>query len=125
LLHGDAGLDLLEAFEKIKKWHDFEMSPDHIWHALMDNFYRGDEIEIRAEWYTPEARWDVEGIMVRRSMLFLLQQGRVLIKRSHILFIPLTLYNRMNGMTVIRTRIRTRRRSSFGSGRRETRNVLI
>jgi hypothetical protein len=77
--YGDAGLDLLEAFEKIKKWHEFEVSPDYIRHAIVKNFYtQGGWFNISAEWYTLEGRWDVERIMVRSIMFFLLQQGRVL-----------------------------------------------
>jgi hypothetical protein len=60
--YGDEGLDLLEAFEKIKKWQAFEMTPDY----MMDEWsmlYRGEDIEIRAEWYTPEGGWNIERIM--------------------------------------------------------------
>jgi hypothetical protein len=71
----DLGLDLLEAFETIKKWHDYEVSPRY----QMDKttlFYRGKAIEIKEEWYTPEGGWDLERIMVRRKRFLL--QGRVL-----------------------------------------------
>jgi hypothetical protein len=76
--YGDAELDLLKAFEMIKKWHDFEISPDYSMHAIVKNFYtEGGWFNISAEWYTLEGRWDVERIMVRSTMFFLLQQGRV------------------------------------------------
>jgi hypothetical protein len=61
--YGDKGLlYLLEAFETIKKWHVFEISPEH----QMDEttmVYLGYPIEIRAEWYTPEGGWSLERIM--------------------------------------------------------------
>jgi hypothetical protein len=78
--YGEEGLDLLKAFELIKKWHDFEMSPD----CIMDEtsmFFQGEEIEIRADWYTPEGGWDLERIVVRRMFLF--AAGSFIPKRSH------------------------------------------
>jgi hypothetical protein len=89
--YGDEGLDLLKAFEKIKKWHNFEMSPD----CTMDEtsmLYRREEIEIRPEWYTPEEGWNLERIMVRR-IFFLMQRTRLLLDHSfenaHTRFIPI------------------------------------
>jgi hypothetical protein len=91
--YGDEGLDLLKAFETIKKWHDFEITPRY------QMYYRDDEIEIKAEWYTPEGGWDLDRIMVRRKSSSL--QGRVLdhSKRlTHMIhsFIPPILSHSMN-----------------------------
>jgi hypothetical protein len=74
-IFGDEGLDLLQAFTRIKEWHDYEISSTH----QMDEtimLYRGDGIEIKAEWYAPEGGWDLERIVVRLK-LFLLQ-GRII-----------------------------------------------
>jgi hypothetical protein len=74
-IYGDEGLDLLQAFETIKKWHDFEISPKH----QMDEaivLYRGDDIQIKAEWYTPEGGWDLGRILVRQNFIRL--QGKII-----------------------------------------------
>jgi hypothetical protein len=62
-IYGDEGLDLLKAFETIKKWHDYEMSP---WYCVE----RGVEFEIEEEWYTPMRGWDLERIMVRPNFFY-------------------------------------------------------
>jgi hypothetical protein len=71
-IYGDHhGLDLLEAFETIKKWHDYEMSPRYqmketpLFRRGDCIEIRGDVIEIKEEWYTPEGGWDIVRIMVR------------------------------------------------------------
>jgi hypothetical protein len=79
-------LDLLKAFEMIKKWHDYEISPRYQMDE-MGMHYRGDEIEIKAEWYTPEGGWNLERVMVRLRKFFLLQQARevlIIRKCSHL-----------------------------------------
>jgi hypothetical protein len=110
--YGDEGLDLHEAFESVKKWHDFEMSPDYQMDETRE-FYVEREIEIRAEWYTPEGGWDLERIMVR-CMFFLMQQfkGCFWIQRSHARFIPiiLILSHRLKVIFVITTTTTTRKR---------------
>jgi hypothetical protein len=87
--YGDEGLDLLEAFEKIKEWHYCEMSPEY--QMEMNKYYRGDEIEVRAEWYTPEGGWDLERIMVRRMFILMHHGGCFWIIHSKTLtrFIPI------------------------------------
>ena len=65
-IYGDEGLDLFKAFETIKKWHDFEMSPRYQMDVARA-FYVGDYIAIKAEWYTPSGGWDFDRIMVRRK----------------------------------------------------------
>jgi hypothetical protein len=68
-IYGDEGLDLLEAFKVIKEWHEYQISLTH----QMD---QRDDIEIKAEWYTPEGEWDLERIVVR--FMFFLLQSRII-----------------------------------------------
>jgi hypothetical protein len=73
-IYGDhLGLNLLEAFEIIKKWHDYEMSPRYQMDkpTLFFELYEGNAIEVKEEWYTPEGGWDLERIMVRRNLFLL------------------------------------------------------
>jgi hypothetical protein len=106
--YGDDGLDLLEAFEKIKKRQDYEMSLDY--QMEMNTFYRGGEIEVRAEWYTPEGGWDLERIMVRR-MFFLMHHGGLLLDHSFENAHTIHPYR----MKVISVVMPTTRKSSFRS----------
>jgi hypothetical protein len=111
--YGDEGLDLHEAFESVKKWHDFEMSPDYQMDETRE-FYVEREIEIRAEWYTPEGGWDLERIMVR-NIFFLMQEGLLLdhsFEDAHTRFIPIILImsHRMKVISVM-----TRRKRPFSS----------
>jgi hypothetical protein len=67
--YGDEGLDLLkEAFETIKKWHDYEMSSPRY---QVDN-YKSPCFEFKANWYTRVGGWDLERIMKTLNKLFLL-----------------------------------------------------
>jgi hypothetical protein len=82
-IYGHKGLDLLEAFETIKKWHDYEMSPRYQMDE-MSMLYRGDQIVIKVEWYTPMRGWDLERIRVRRKFFLLQGRGFLIISiRSH------------------------------------------
>jgi hypothetical protein len=60
--YGDEGLDLLKAFETIKKWHDYEMSSPRY---QVDN-YKNPCFEFKANWYTRVGGWDLVRIMVRQ-----------------------------------------------------------